>query len=90
MASTLVYNAFYSIKAYKQDLWLTVSMLILNSGLPFLFTMIMKPVDGAAMGWLMACFLFFIIMVLTLRKQLKSPNLIADDDISGLNPVAAD
>jgi O-antigen/teichoic acid export membrane protein len=90
LSSTLVYNAFYSIKAFRQDLWLTMIMLCLNAALPLLFAFIMKPLEGVAMGWLLACFMFFVVMVAALRKNLYDTKTDAGNDIPGFNTFTAD
>jgi O-antigen/teichoic acid export membrane protein len=62
ISSTIAYNAFYSVKAYKEDLFLTITMLVLNSAIPYAFTLFMDPLTGVAVGWLIGNCIFFLLM----------------------------
>ncbi len=90
MSSVIVYNAVYSIKAFRQDLYMTVVMLALNAVLPLVFALTMKPIVGVALGYLLANIMFFIFMMLVLKKLLNSKSENGKQGLPDYDPIAVD
>lgn len=67
-------NSLYSIKAFKPMLIITFVKLFLFFSIPLTLTMFFQPLDGVALGNLIASFIFFIFSIWIMYKELNTVN----------------
>lgn len=78
--SLISVNSLYSVKAFKQMLMLTIVNLVIYFIFPIIFIQFLKPLEGVALGYLVATTIsfFFSLWVMFNELYVKSNSITSD------------